>query len=71
MIVNHIHQALAQVQELQQKVLEKQRFKGYSGRARAISGTLALLAAPIMASAYFPKTPQKARHRTSKVLRIF
>jgi hypothetical protein len=56
MMTNPIHHALAQVQELQQKVLEKQRFKGYSGRARAISGTLALLAAPIMSSDYFPKT---------------
>jgi hypothetical protein len=45
MIANHIHDALAQVQELQRKILEKQRFKGYSGSARAISGALAILAA--------------------------
>jgi hypothetical protein len=56
MIANHIHHALAQVQELQHKILEKQRFKGYSGRARAISGTLALLAAFVMDSRFYPKT---------------
>jgi hypothetical protein len=56
MIANHIHHALAQVHELQQKILEKQRFKGYSGRARAITGTLALFAAFAMSSRYYPQT---------------
>lgn len=56
MVANHIHHALEQVRELQQKILDKQRFKGYSGRARAISGTLALLAAGIMASPYYPRS---------------
>jgi hypothetical protein len=55
MIANHIHDALAQVRELQQKILEKQRFKGYSGRARALAGTLALLAAILMSAPFFPK----------------
>lgn len=54
MVSNHIQQALAQVRELQQKILEKQRFKGYSGRARAISGILALVAAVVMSSRAFP-----------------
>ncbi|MDZ4815119.1 MAG: hypothetical protein SGI71_02490 [Verrucomicrobiota bacterium] len=44
----HIHHALAQVHELRERILEKQRFKGYSGRARAICGTLALITAMIM-----------------------
>lgn len=57
MIANHIHHALAQVQELQQKILEKQRFKGYSGRARAISGTLALATAVLLSSHYIPRDP--------------
>ncbi len=48
MIANHIHHALAQVRELQQKILEGQRFKGYSGRARAICGVAALAAAAFM-----------------------
>jgi hypothetical protein len=54
MIANHIHHALEQVRELQQKILEKQRFKGYSGRARAISGTMALFCALLLASPYVP-----------------
>lgn len=32
MIANHIYHALEQVRDLQQKILEGQRFKGYSGR---------------------------------------
>lgn len=56
-MIAHIHQALAQVQELRQRVLEKQRFKGYSGRARAASGTIALAAAAVMAAPRFPEKP--------------
>ena len=52
-----VQDALRQVRELQKKILEKQKFKGYSGRARAISGTLALLASGILASPYWPSTP--------------
>lgn len=56
MIANHIHDALAQVRELQKKILEKQRFKGYSGRARAVAGTAALIAAVVMSSSNYPAT---------------
>lgn len=56
MLTGHIQDALSQVRELQQKILEKQRFKGYSGRARALAGTIALLAALIMSTSGFPKT---------------
>lgn len=56
MIANHIYHALEQVRDLQQKILEGQRFKGYSGRARAVCGTLALLAAFVMSSSHFPQT---------------
>jgi len=56
MLAHHIHHALAQVQELQARILEKQRFKGYSGRARALSGTLALLGAIAMGSSTYPAT---------------
>lgn len=52
----HIHDALNQVRDIRQIVLEGQRFKGYSRWARALSGSLALLAAFVMASAWFPKT---------------
>jgi hypothetical protein len=57
MIVTHIHQALAQVQELKMRVLNAQRFTGYSGRARILSGTLALLAAFLMGADGCPRTP--------------
>jgi hypothetical protein len=49
-MIQHVHQALAQVRVLQRYVLEKQRFRGYSGRARALSGCLALAAAAWLAA---------------------
>lgn len=56
MVANHIHDALAQVRELQKHILHKQRFKGYSGSARIISGTSVLLAAALMTSNFYPQT---------------
>jgi len=56
MVTSHIYHALELVRELQHKILERQRFKGYSGRARAITGTVALLAAAVMSSPYYPHT---------------
>jgi len=44
-MIEHVHQALAQIRTMHRYVVERQRFKGYSGRARALSGTLALVAA--------------------------
>jgi len=43
-MIQHVHQALAQVRLMRRYVIEKQRFKGYSGRARALSGCVALMA---------------------------
>ena len=57
MIANHIHDALAQVRKLQEFILEKRLFKGYSGWARIGSGTVALLGAAIMASDLVPDNP--------------
>ncbi|WP_089721769.1 hypothetical protein [Candidatus Entotheonella palauensis] len=57
MIAQHIHHALEQVQELQQRILEKQRFRGYSGRARMAGGVLALLTAIVLATPGIPPTP--------------
>lgn len=54
MIANHIHDALAQVRELQQRILERQRFRGYSGGARIGAGTFALIAAWVMSSESYP-----------------
>ncbi len=53
-----LHEALRQVRDLQQAILEKQRFKGYSGRARAMGGCVALAAGMIFGSAFMPDTPQ-------------
>jgi hypothetical protein len=57
MMAMHIHQALAQVRELKMRVINAQRFTGYSGRCRAATGTLALLAAVILNTNGYPRTP--------------
>jgi hypothetical protein len=57
MIANHIHDALAQVRKLQEFILEKRLFKGYSGWARIMSGTVALLGTAVMASDIVPDIP--------------
>lgn len=54
MFSNPIQSALAQVRELQRQVLDRQRFRGYSGEARAASGSIALVAAFILASSTVP-----------------
>ncbi len=43
MIANHIHDALGQVRRLQELILEKRKFTGYSGTARMLSGTVTML----------------------------
>lgn len=54
MIANHVHQALAQVKALRQNVIDNQRFRGWSGRARVSTGGVALLAAVVLASDRVP-----------------
>lgn len=56
MIANHIHDALAQVRKLQEVILEKRQFKGYSGTARIIAGCVALAGAAVLASDLAPDT---------------
>ncbi len=41
-MATRIHQALEEIRLLKSRILEKQKFKGYSGRARAIGGSVAL-----------------------------
>ncbi|MBC2594359.1 hypothetical protein H5P28_08825 [Ruficoccus amylovorans] len=53
-----IHQALREVRELRQRILEKQRFKGYSGRARALGGCVALVMGLLLAGGFLPDTPR-------------
>jgi hypothetical protein len=57
MIAHHIHDALAQVRTLQQFILDRNMFKGYSGRARVLSGALALTGAAILGSGVVRPTP--------------
>lgn len=57
MIANHVHDALEQVRKLQQVILEKRLFRGYSGTARIIGGAAAIAGAMIMSSAKFPAYP--------------
>ena len=47
MSASHINEALGAVQQLKQNLLDKQRFKGFSGPVRMVSGAIALTAAPI------------------------
>ncbi len=56
MIARHIHDALDQVHRLQDLVLEKRMFQGYSGRARMLSGATALAAAAVLDSPWVPHT---------------
>lgn len=57
MIAMHVHHALAQVHELKRRVIDAQRFTGYSGRCRIIGGTLALLAPFVLGTPWYPQTP--------------
>jgi len=54
MIANHIHDALAQVRQLRDLVLEKRMFFGYSGRARMVGGAAALVGALVMSLPSYP-----------------
>lgn len=58
MIANHIHDALAQVRRLQEFILERGSFRGYSGSARIIGGFVALGGAMILDSGKISDTPQ-------------
>jgi hypothetical protein len=56
MIANHIHDALAQVRTLQEFIIERNLFKGYSGAARVTSGAVALAGAAVLGLAPVPRT---------------
>ncbi|HSI86822.1 MAG: hypothetical protein ACAI35_09715 [Candidatus Methylacidiphilales bacterium] len=57
MTTTKIHQTIAHIRELQQHMLDAQRFRGYSGVARALSGTVALIVALVLGSPDFPARP--------------
>jgi hypothetical protein len=57
MIANHIHDALGQVKQMQEFILDKRLFKGYSGTARILSGSVALAGAVVLSSRFVPPYP--------------
>ncbi|HBA84985.1 MAG TPA: hypothetical protein DCZ95_12895 [Verrucomicrobia bacterium] len=58
MIASHIHDALSQVRRLQELILNKRQFMGYSGKARIASGVLALAGAGALSRGIVPATPE-------------
>ncbi len=58
MIANHIHDALGQVRRLQELVLARRHFRGYSGKARLFCAMAVLIGTLVMSSSKFPVTPQ-------------
>ena len=52
----NVHGALCEVRELRERIIAKQRFKGYSGRARALSGCIALGTALVLRT-WWPEAP--------------
>jgi hypothetical protein len=56
MIANHIHDALSQVKKLQEFILEKRLFGGYSGKARIVCGFVALMGAVVLGFDRIPQT---------------
>ena len=57
MIANHVHDAIAQVTQLRELIIEKRQFHGYSGRARLFAALAALLGAALLASNLVPPDP--------------
>lgn len=53
---SQVHKALRQVQEIRQRIIERQLFRGYSGVARLCGGWLALCAACVMSLPWYPHT---------------
>lgn len=56
MHARRIDDAIARVREVHGRVIEARRFRGYSGRARALGGVLALAGAAVMSRPFFPAT---------------
>jgi len=48
MIANHIHDALGQIERMRALILERRRFRGYSGTARMLGGGVALAATLVL-----------------------
>jgi hypothetical protein len=59
MIASHIHDALGQVDRMRDLILERRRFRGYSGTARMIGGGVALVTAFVLARVEALHTPER------------
>lgn len=57
-IVSHIHDALDKVRKLQEIVLSRRFFAGYSGKARIAGGIIALAGAIVLSRDFIPAAPQ-------------
>lgn len=55
MVAHHIHDALSQVRRMQEIILERRSFRGYSGTARMAGAVATLTGAFVMNSSRFPK----------------
>jgi hypothetical protein len=53
--VHPLHDALNTVRTLRRSLLQRERFKGWSGPTRIVSGTLALVAAMILSQSWLPR----------------
>ncbi len=49
-----VHDAIYQIREIRDRIIETQRFKGYSGRARFLGGVLAMSVALVMNMSWYP-----------------
>lgn len=58
MLIGHIHDALDQVRRLQEIILSRRFFQGYSGKARILSGIAALIGSWVMSRDFVPATNQ-------------
>lgn len=53
-----IFEALHDVQEMRKRLLDRQLFTGYSGKARIFGGVMALIGAMVLGSGLVPNDPQ-------------
>jgi hypothetical protein len=56
MVAHHIHDALSQVRRMQEIILERRSFRGYSGGARMVGAVVTLSGAVVMGADKFPKS---------------
>ena len=55
MRTENVHDALQQIREIKVALIAGEKFTGYSGRTRAVAGTLTLLGTLVMSRPFFPE----------------